>query len=194
LFVLAMVLAGVLSRALDLVPSGISCSLGRIICACFVGLLAYPAGFFCVFAVVFGLVSVLPLSSHHASRAFELAASYLLLSGILVVCGMVTLAIYTGAFALSTRHWPKHGFRSMLKLVGVSMVGALVSGIIHYHALVSAPLTFLTIRNALGDPQGTVFGFAWGIPLVAIVGQPLFGGLIGHWLYLAAVEWSAQPA
>ncbi|HEY6388229.1 MAG TPA: hypothetical protein VIX91_21320 [Candidatus Acidoferrum sp.] len=46
----------------------------------------------------------------------------------------------------------------------------------------------------LQDSLQVFFGVAWGIPLVVLVGEPLLGALVGHWLYLAAKEWSAESA
>jgi len=122
------------------------------------------------------------------------AVGCLTLGGIEFVGGILTILIVTAAFAIATRYWPRLAFRWILMLVGTTISAGVIAGIIHYRfTLPTLPGSFV-FHNFLSDPFQVFFGVAWGIPLVVLVGEPLLAALVGHWLYLAAVEWSAQSA
>jgi hypothetical protein len=198
LFAPAMILAGGLVWYAGLLPRGISFSWGRILGALLIGLLAYPVGFVSIMSAVLGLLGA-ALSGPDTPTVREIssfghAVGYLTLGGIEFVGGMLTILIVTAAFAIATRSWPRLAFRWIPVLVATTISGSIIAGIIHYRfTLPLLPGSFV-FHNFLADPFQVFFGVAWGIPLVVLVGEPLLAALVGHWLYLAAVEWSAESA
>jgi hypothetical protein len=198
LFAPAMLLAGGLVWYTGLLPRGISFSFARILGALLIGLLAYPVGFVTIMSAVLGLLGA-ALSGPDKPPGAEPdwlphAVGYLTLGGIEFVGGVLTILIVTAAFAIATRYWPRLAFRWILMLVGTTISASIIGGILHYRfTLPMLPASFV-FHNFLADPFQVFFGVAWGIPLVVLVGEPLLAALVGHWLYLAAVEWSAESA
>jgi hypothetical protein len=197
-FSLAMMLAGILAWHIGLLPRGISFSLGRLTGAALIGFLAYPIGFFAILGAVLVLFGAIFSGSDTSSRSQAAIlghiVGYLTSAGIIFVGGLLTILIVTAAFAVATRYWPRFAFRWIILLIGTTISGSTIAGIIHYRiSLPMLPNSFL-LRNFLSDPVQVFFGVAWGLPLVVLVGEPLLAALVGHWLYLAAVEWSAESA
>jgi hypothetical protein len=107
---------------------------------------------------------------------------------------MLTILMVTAALAVATRYWPRFAFRWITLLIGTTISGGILAGIIQYRgSLPMLPGSFV-FRNFLSDPLQVFFGVAWGIPLAVLVGEPLLGALVGHWLYLAAKDWSRESA
>jgi hypothetical protein len=193
-----MIFAGVLAWYIGLLPRGISFSLGRIVGGVLIAFLAYPVGFFGILnAVVLLMGSALSsldrASSAHAT-VFEQVFGYLTLGAILFVGGMLTVLIITAAFAIATRYWPRFAFRWIVLLIGTTIFGGIIAGVIQYKISLPVLPNRFVFDNFLGDPFQAFFGVAWGVPLVVLVGAPLLAALVGHWLFLAAEEWSAESA
>ena len=155
-------------------------------------MLAYPAGFFFIFAAMLILFS--SWTGGSAPGTLDFLAGRLLLSGILAASGMLTLTVFTGAFALVTRFWPRRAFRSMAKLVGLVLLGTVIVSALRQLALLPTASTHFAIRQSLNNPEDMLLGAVSGLPLIVIVGEPLLAALLGYWFYLAAVEWSAERA
>jgi len=54
--------------------------------------------------------------------------------------------------------------------------------------------TIPSMRFVANEPLAMLFGYAWGLPLIVLIGEPLLAALLGHWLYLAAKEYADSPA
>jgi hypothetical protein len=197
-FSLAMILAGILAWYIGLLPREISFSLGRVTGAVLIGFLAYPIGFFAILGAVLVLIGAVFSGSDPTSRSQATMSGYIVgyltSTGIIFVGGMLTILMVTAAFAVATRYWPRFAFRWITLLIGTTISGSIIAGIIHYRiSLPMLPNSFV-LRTFLSDPLQVFFGVAWGLPVVVLVGEPLLAALVGHWLYSAAVEWSSESA
>jgi hypothetical protein len=197
-FAPAMIFAGVLAWCIGLLPRGILFSVGRIVGGVLVGFLAYPLGFVSISLAIVGLLgsalSSLDRASSVQATVFEQVVGYLTLGAIMFVGGILTVLTITAAFAIATRYWPRHAFRWIFSLIGTTILGSIMAGVIHYKISLPMLPNRFAFHNFLGDPFQVFFGVAWSIPLVVLVGEPLLAALVGHWLYLAAKEWSAESA
>lgn len=194
LLVLALAIASALSHGLDLIPPGMSFSVGRTCGAVLIGLLAYPAGFFLVLIAMLSLLSFSKVDPPGTQMgALGLLIAYLTLLGILFAAEMLVVLIITAGFAVGVRHWPRRAFGPMIRVVVATLAGAMIAGMVHYGAQQTLPAETL-VRNALTHPLETLFAVAWGSPLAALVGTPLVAALMGHWFYQAGAEWSAEQA
>jgi hypothetical protein len=194
-FAPAMIFAGVLAWYIGLLPRAISFSSGRIVGGVLVGFLAYPIGFFAILNALVGLFGAqLERPSGAQATASEQVVGYLTLGAVMFVGGMLTVLIITAAFAITTRYWPRFAFRWLVLLICTTILGSIIAGVIQYKISLPMLPKSLVFHNFLGDPIQVFFGVVWGIPLVVLVGEPFLAALVGHWLYLAAKEWSADSA
>jgi len=190
-----MMLAGGLVHALRMLPRGISFSFIRLVTSIFIGLVAYPAGFLSVFLEVWVLFAWSQGDAHGVEHgALDLIIGYLTMGGMFFVGAAVTLLILTAAFVFVARYWPRRAFRALASLIGVVSLGSMLASFLHFAVYLHRTPDKIALLNFLGEPLLVFFGFAKGIPLAVLVGEPLFGAIIGHWLYEAAVEWSAESA
>jgi len=188
-----MVLAGVLARVLGLLPRGISFSAPRFAGAVLFGLVAYPAGFLTVFAEVWTLFAWSHDDKPGAGRGLpDVAVGYLTVGGIIFVGVALTLIMLTAAFALATRYWPRRAFRRIALLSGIAILGGIVASFIHFVVYLQRVPDRIALQSFFGDPLLVFFSMAWGMPLAALIGAPVFAAALGHWLYRAAVTWSAE--
>lgn len=194
----AAILAGVLVRALGLLPRGIAFSSARTAVAALVGLLAYPVGFFAIEGSVLLLFAAAfsgpGTENTPGPSMLERVRGDLLLGGIVFAGGFLALLMIAVAFAVAVRYWPRRAFRWIGLLVFASISGSIVAGLLHFKISLPALSNSLVFRNFFSDPVQIFIGFGWGVPLVVLVGEPLLGALVGHWLYIAALEWSAESA
>jgi len=192
-FVVAMVLAGVLVRALGVLPRGISFSVTRVVGALLFGLVAYPAGFLAVFTEVWALFAWSKRDTPGAEHGVpDIVIGYVTVGGIIVVGIAITLVILTAAFALATRYWPRRAFRRIALLSCVTILGGMFASLVHFLVYLQRAPDRIALQSFFADPLLVFFSMAWGLPLLVFVGEPLLAALFGHWFYLAAGEWAME--
>lgn len=194
-FACAMMLAGALVRVLGLLPRGISLPTARAVGGAIIGLVAYPVGYLAVVVQVIALYRFSPEDPPgHVRGASDLAIGYLTTGGIFFAGAAATLLMMTVAFAIIARYWPRRVLRTFALLVSVTIVGTMLVSLAQFLATLQRTPDSSAFRNFFGEPLLVFFGFGWGIPLAVFVGEPLFAAVVGHWLYRAAEEWSAERA
>jgi hypothetical protein len=190
-FVPAMILAGILVWAVGLVPHGISFSLWRVAGAAVLGFFSYPLGYLATsvgMLVLFGIALSSPDTPPGApTNWLQFLGGCALAVGVLFAGEMLTLFIVTSSFALATHFWPRPAFFWFASLSATAIIGGILASLIKSKLLFpTEPISYLVSGRALD----LLFGHAWGIPLVVLIGQPLLAALMGHWLHLAANQQS----
>jgi len=114
------------------------------------------------------------------------------LAAILCAGGMLTIALAAVALAFVTRAWP----RRVLLWSFVTSAGVLVCSV--GFAMVARKFLFPTIPiwSHLTNSSGDLLAFSliWNVEAPIVIGEPILAALLGHWLYIAAEEWSAECA
>jgi hypothetical protein len=195
-FVVAMFIAGVVVYGFGLAPRSDTFSAGRIFGAALLAWCGYPAAFLGTALVVFSLfsLSIRWPDADNPSGASLLARSlpYVTMVAIAFVGVLFATVLVTVAFAVATRHWPRRAFRAMALFSVAAILCTVPAAILHFRLTVPTSPNFYIVHGLLNDPMRVLFGIAWGVPIIVLVGEPLLGALVGHWFYEAANEWSAS--
>lgn len=167
--------------------------MGRTVIAALIGLLSYPLGF------VAGMLAVLTVMSWaflwpdapHPSLLGQIL-SYVLPGLIVLLGSIITTTMLTAGFAVATRYWPRQIFRRLAALICTAVCVATIASVMQLSLAVPRLPLPSVVGSILRDPFRVFFGFAWSVPMVMLVGEPLFAALLGRWFYQAAMQWSTE--
>jgi hypothetical protein len=192
-FAITALLSGLAIWRAGLLPAGISFSWLRIAGGTLFAIFVYPAAFaVTVFAVMILFFTASADSSPAAAHpTLKFLFGFVVFGGIvwfIVVVAAVFLAL---AFAFATRFWPRRVFLWAITLSALAVVGDILAAIIQQKLKFPTIPSMRYIRN---EPLAMLFGYAWGLPLMVFIGEPLLAALLGHWLYLAAKEYADSSA
>ncbi|HMD10116.1 MAG TPA: hypothetical protein VKH63_21460 [Candidatus Acidoferrum sp.] len=192
-FAAGALLSGLAIWRAGLLPSGISCSWLRIAGGTLFAIFVYPAAFAAtVLAVMILFFTASPDSSLAAAHpTLKFLFGFVVFGGIVWFVVVVTAVFLALAFAFATRFWPRRVFLSAVTLAALAVVGDILAAIIQEKLKFPAIPSMRYVEN---EPLALLLGFAWGLPLIVFIGEPLLAAVIGHWLYLAAMEYADSSA
>ncbi len=189
IFAAAALLSGLVIWRAGLLAGGISFSWRRIATGTVFAMAIYPVAFLMTaFAVMLLFISA-SNESHTASRnpLLKMLIGFLTFGLILWFVVSTAVVFLALAFQFSTRFWPRRVLLWAFLLSAAALAGDIIAAILQH--LVKFP-NIPSMRFVENDPLAVLFGYAWGLPLVVIAGEPLLAALLGQWLYLMAKEYA----
>jgi len=195
----AMAIAGLLTWKLGLLARGMHSSVARIVGGTVLACFAYPLVYYFVVFATFASGSLLLSLAGSTGYARtspgphpELGVLLALpLPAMLYLGGALTISYAAIVFGIVTQSWPRRVARWAFTgpagtILCIICVAAIVEKI-RFPTLSS----WRIIENSASE---FFWGPAWNVPPAFIIGAPFIAALLGHWLYLAAEEYSKAAA